>query len=339
MSESDYVKVGVALSPDYYPVGHLLEYTPLLDKLGYYQISVPEIWGRDAISFLAAVAVKTKKVKLATGIISMFSRTPALVGMTAGTLDEMSNGRFVLGLGLSGPIVIENWHGLKYRKPLKRTEEFVKILRSIFNKERVNYDTSELGTLKGFRISNKNIRNNIPIHIASIGPKNVELTAEIADGWIPIFMPPDMFRSEIDKVRGMLEKHGRSFAEFEITPFIPSLIGNDNHIKDTLKAHLGYYFGGMGTFYNNLLKRMGFEDEAIEIMDLYQKGDVLNGNRAVSDDIVNALCITGSKEEAIEKLYEFHKIGISCPILAPPFRSRFDDVRITLETLAPQNIS
>lgn len=339
MSRDDLMRVGVAISPDYYQINSLLEYATKIDELGYYQISVPEIWGRDAVSFIAALSTKTKHIKLATGIISMFSRTPALVGMTAGTIDEMSGGRFILGLGLSGPIVINNWHGLNYQKPLKRTKEFVEILRAIFNKDRVNFETSELGTLKGFKISNKNIRNDIPIHIAAIGPKNVELTAKIADGWIPIFMPVDMFRSEISKVKEKIESAGKPFSEFAITPFIPTLIGTDRRQIDTLKGHLGYYFGGMGTFYNSLLRRMGFEDEAESIMSHYQKGDVLEGNRAVTDEIVNTLCITGSKNDAIEKLFQFRKAGITCPIIAPPFGSRFEDVKTTFETLAPQNIS
>lgn len=339
MSRSDLMQVGVAISPDYYHINSLIEFAPQIDALGYHQISVPEIWGRDAVSFIAALAVKTKHIKLATGIISMFSRTPALVGMTAGTLDEISGGRFVLGLGLSGPIVINNWHGLNYKKPLKRTEEFVGILRAIFNKDRVNFETSELGTLKGFRISNKNIRSDIPIHIAAIGPKNVELTAKIADGWIPIFMPVEMFRSEINKVREKVESVGKDFHKFEITPFIPTLIGTEKQQIETLKGHMGYYFGGMGTFYNNLLRRMGFEEEAENIMIHYKSGNVLEGNRSVTDEIVSTLCISGSKDEAIEKLFQFRKAGITCPIIAPPFGSKFEDVKLTLETLAPYNLS
>lgn len=339
MSDEISLKVGVALSPDYHQINQLVEYSPLFDELGYHQISVPEIWGRDAISFLGALASKTKKVKISTGIISMFSRTPALVGMTAATLDDLSNGRFILGLGLSGPKVIENWHGLKYKKPLKRTEEFVSILRAIFNKDRVNFETSQLGTLKGFRISIPTVRSDIPIHIASLGPKNMALTAKIADGWIPIFMPEEMFRKEINGMKELVNSNGKDFNKFDITPFIPTIIGEEERQKDLLKGHLGYYFGGMGTFYNNLLKRMGFEDEAVEIMDHYSKGDVLQGNRAVTDEIIETVCIFGKKDDAVEKLIRFVKAGITCPILAMPFRSTLEDARDTYQALSPNTIS
>ena len=339
MSDQDTLKVGVVISPDYHQINQLVEFSPIFDELGYHQISVPEIWGRDAISFLGALASKTKKVKISTGIISMFSRTPALIGMTAATLDELSNGRFILGLGLSGPKVIENWHGMKYLKPLQRTEEFVSILRAIFNKDRVNFETSQLGTLKGFRISNPTVRSDIPIHIASLGPKNIALTAKIADGWIPIFMPEEMFKKEISHMKELVNGNGRNFNKFDITPFIPTIIGEEERQKDLLKGHLGYYFGGMGTFYNNLLKRMGFEDEAIEIMDHYAKGDILSGNRAVTDEIIEAVCIFGKKEDAIEKLIKFVKAGITCPILALPFRSTLEDARDTYQALSPKAFS
>lgn len=332
-------KVGVFLSGDYLPAHKIIEFSPLLDDLGYHQISIPEIWGHDSITLLSVLAHTTKKIKLATGIISLFSRTPALVGMTAASLDELSRGRFILGLGLSGPKVIENWHGIPFKSPLTRTEEFVEILRSIFRRERMDFDTKELGHLKDFRISVPNVRKDIPIHLASIGPKNIELTAKIADGWIPIFMPLEEFSKEIKGINLFLEKYGRDKSNFEITPAIPTIIGNGEKEKELLRSHLGYYFGSMGDFYNNLLRRVGFEKEADEIKRHYMDGDVLNGNRAISDEILHEVCIFGSKDEALEKVAKLHKIGVTCPLLVVPFRTPLELAQNTYQTLAPKNMN
>jgi len=311
----------------------------MLDDLGYYQVSVPEIWGHDAISLLSVLAHTTKKIRLATGIITVFSRTPALVAMTAASIDELSDGRFVLGLGLSSPKVIGNWHGIPFKAPLTRTQEFVEVLRSIFKRDRMNFETKELGTLKDFRISIPKVRAEIPIHLASIGPKNIELTANIADGWIPIFMPLDEFSSEINKVRSYLDKYGRDKSNFEITPAIPAIFGNGEKEKELLRSHMGYYFGSMGDFYNNLLKRVGFEEEADLIKSHYMKGDVLNGNRAITDEILNEVCIFGSKDEALEKIAKLHKIGVTCPMLQLPFRTPLDVAMNTYREFAPENMN
>src|SRR5215510_14811798 len=166
----------------------VLSYVKAADELGYDTIFVPEAWGRDAFTTLGWIAANTRRVKLGPGIVNVFSRTPTLIAQSIATLDEISGGRAVLGLGTSGPIVIENWHGMPFDQPLLRTRETVDIVRQALSGSRVNYD-GEIFHLQGFRLGVKPSREVIPIYIASMGPRNLALTFTIADGWTPIWLP------------------------------------------------------------------------------------------------------------------------------------------------------
>ena len=312
----DHPKVGLVLSSDYFNPHKLIEVSPLIDQLGYHQISVPEIWGYDAISLLSILATTTKKVRLATGIVNIYSRTPAMMAMTAASLDKLSNGRFSLGIGVSGPVVIENLHGQQFAKPLQRTREYISVLRTLFDNKRLNHETTQLGNLKKFKLSIKDINPDIPIHIAALGPKNLELTAELADGWIPVIMPLEAFKTEVSKIKEHLGKYNRSMDNFEITPFVLALIGEEPEKINLLKGHLAYYFGGMGTFYNNMLKRIGYVEEADTIMNLWKRGKVVEAANNISDEILAKTCIFGSKEEAQEKLISFMNAGATIPLLS-----------------------
>lgn len=338
------VDVGLVVGSDYISSKELIQLSPMIDSLGYSQVSVPEIWGHDAISLLSIFAHTTRKTRLATGIVNMYSRTPALMAMTAASIDEVSRGRFILGLGLSGPKVVEHWHGQKYEKPLLRTREYVKVLRSILNRERVNYKTTLLGDLKDFRISIHDIRKDISIHIAALGPKNVELVAEIADGWLPYIMPLGNFKKEVKTMYSHLDKYGKDKNKFAITPFVLTLIGNEPYKRELLRDTAWYYVATMGeskdrNFYNQTLRRAGFEDEAIEIIEKYYAGDIAGSKKALTDEILDTMCITGSKDEAQEKLIEFINAGATCPLLSLPAKTKYEDGLNTYQTLAPVNLS
>ncbi|MEZ4547320.1 MAG: LLM class flavin-dependent oxidoreductase [Thermodesulfobacteriota bacterium] len=182
---------GVGIVTPYWPdikPGELVEFARLAEGLGYHSIWVPEMWGRDAFSILGLLAANTTRIKLATGIVPVFSRAPSVIAQTIATLDEISGGRMILGLGTSGPAVIENWHGMKFKKPLQRTREYVEIIRMILSGGKVDYD-GEIFKLKGFRLQFSPPRPDIPILVAAIGPKNIRLTGEVADGWIPFLLP------------------------------------------------------------------------------------------------------------------------------------------------------
>ncbi len=327
------MEIGLVLSADYLPSKQIIKMAPLLDQLGYAQVSVPEIWGHDALSLLSILAQNTRKVRLATGIVNIFSRTPAVMAMTAASIDEVSRGRFVLGLGLSGPKVIENLHGMHFNKPIRRTREYVEVLRTLLAGKRLRYDSELLGNMTGFKISIRDIRPDIPIHIAALGPKNISQTARIADGWIPVIMPLPSFTQAVIDVKKEVPE-GKDFA---ITPFVLTISGDEPHKMDLLRGHLAYYFGGMGSFYNNMLKRVGFEEEADTISDLWKRGKISEACAAVSDELLALTTVHGSQQEMEDQMIAIIKAGATCPLVTVPFKTSVEDATDTVTKIASLN--
>ena len=256
-----------------------------LERAGIDMIWVAELYSFDAVSILGYLAAKTETVELASGILPLYSRTPTLVAMTAAGLDAVSGGRFTLGLGASGPQVIEGWHGVPYKKPLQATRETIDICRKVWRRERVEADgpmyplplPHDLGTGLGkpLKLINHPVREDIPIYIASLGPKNVELTAELADGWLPVFYHPDRAKQVWgdDLAAGMRSREeGR--APLEVVAGGSLAFCDDDmakKIRDGGRMMTALYVGGMGAkgknFYNNIFRKYGYEDEAEQIQD------------------------------------------------------------------------
>ncbi len=335
MNHMETYDLGITVSADYIPIRKILEMAPLIEKMGYSQVSVPEIWGHDAVTLLANLATRTRTMVLSSGILNMYSRTPGLMAMTAATLDELSNGRFTLGLGLSGPAVVENFHGKKFERPLRHTKDFVNMVRLLLSGKRMDYSSQTLGEVKGFKLSLKLVRNNLPIHIAALGPKNVKLTAQIADGWIPVIMPLEAFQQEVKKIHTYLDEFEKDKSRFEITPFVLCAVSEDDSAMDYLRGHLAYYFGGMGTFYNNMLKRVGFEDEAHQIMLRWKNGDRKGAAAAVTDGLLEQTCVFGSASEAKQKISKIIAAGATRPLVSIPFGTPENIIMDTLRNLAP----
>jgi F420-dependent oxidoreductase-like protein len=255
-----------------------------------------------------------------SSIFPIYSRTPALTAMTAAGLDFVSGGRFTLGLGASGPQVVEGWHGVPWGKPLGRTREYVEIVRAALQRQTVehhgpHYDIpysgdDATGVGKPLKLILKPLRRDVPIYLAALGPKNVALAAEIADGWLPIFFSPSRFR----------EVHGPSLAEapdgFQIAPLCPVLVGEDvQQCRDMLKPMLALYIGGMGArgknFYNSLTQRYGFEEAALKIQELYLSGMKGEAAMTVPDELVDEIALVGPKERIAERLEAWRAAGIS----------------------------
>ncbi len=325
------LKLGLVVTPDYFPRDNALELVKIAEKIGIHQISVPEMWGYDAITFLTQIAMLTKRTRISTGIVNIFSRTPSTLAQTAASLNEISNGRMTLGIGLSGPIVIEKWHGIPFEKPLLRTREYVAVLRKILNGEVVNITTKLLGNLQGFKLRIKNLKP-IPIHIAAIGPKNIELCGEIADGWIPIWAPLEGFGDLLKHLKVGLEKASKTLENFEITPF--TMFGVGPNVDAYFRKHLAYYVGGMGTFYYNLMQRLGFGTEADEIRSYWQKKARDRAEKAVSDEMIAHLAVTGSFDEIMEKLNKLQANNVTMPLLFFPFGSTREVVEQSMQILA-----
>jgi F420-dependent oxidoreductase-like protein len=289
------------------------------DRLGYYALWTAEAYGSDAVTPLAYLAGQTTQIRLATGIMQMPARTPAMTAMTAMTLDQISGGRFICGLGVSGPQVVEGWHGVRYGKPMVRTREYIAILRAIFAREAPlehdgeHYQIPYRGAgASGLGKPLKSILHSrqIPIYVAAIGPKSVAQVAEIADGWLPIFYSPfrapKLYQPQLDE--GFRKAGGgKGFDRFDVAVTVNVILHDDvQAARDMVKPMLALYVGGMGArgknFYNDLACRYGFEAEAKKIQDLYLDGKKGEATAAVPDALVDEVALLGPKERIVDRL-------------------------------------
>src|SRR2546421_2840474 len=299
----------------------------MAEGLGYDSAWAAEAWGTDAVSVLAWLGASTTTIKLGSAIMQIPGRTPANTAMTAATLDLLSGGRFLLGLGTSGPQVVEGWHGRPWGKPLVKTREYVEIVRAALRREvvehhgdhyRIPYDGPDAtGLGKPLKLMVRPLRADIPIYLAAIAPKNVALAAEIADGWLPLFVHPERFG----------EAFGRSLAGardgFEIAATVSVLVGDDvQALRDLLKPHIALYVGGMGAkgknFYNSLVRRYGWEAEAERIQELYLGGQQREAIAAVPDELVDAVALVGPKERIADRLAAWRETAVTTLIVGSP---------------------
>jgi len=289
------------------------------ERLGFYSVWSAEAYGSDAVTPLAYIAGFTSRIQLGTAIMQIPARTPAMTAMTAMTLDAVSGGRFILGLGPSGPQVVEGWHGVPYGKPLTRTREYIAIIRKILAREEPlefkgeHYQIPYRGPgASGLGKPLKSIlhgRKDLPIYTASIGPAGIECSAEVADGLIPVWMNPERF----DLLQPHLEKGfakaggGKSLASFDVAPFVTCVMGDDlERCRMPVKGMLALYIGGMGArgknFYNDYAKRLGYEAEAVKIQDLYLAGKKAEAMAAVPNQLVDSIALLGPKARIRERL-------------------------------------
>jgi F420-dependent oxidoreductase-like protein len=304
-----------------------------LEAAGVEIAFVPEAYSFDAVSQLGYLAAVTDRMQLASAILPIYTRTPSLIAMTAAGLDYVSDGRFTLGLGASGPQVVEGFHGVPYDAPIGRTREVVEICRQVWSREEVVHTgrhyqlplPPERGTGLGkpLKLINHPVRDRIPVLLAAIGPKNVELTAEIAEGWLPIFVHP----GKLAQVWGASLAAGRarrdpSLGPLDIVVGMNLAIGDDvDHLLDRGRPQLALYLGGMGAkgknFYNDLAKRYGYEQEAELIQDLYLSGRKREAEAAVPEELLRATSLIGSKEYLAERIAELAACGITTVSVKP----------------------
>jgi F420-dependent oxidoreductase-like protein len=319
-----------------------------LESAGLDLAMVAEVYTFDAVSQLGYLAAVTERVELMSGIFPIYSRTPALTAMTAAGLDFVSGGRFTLGLGASGPQVIEGWHGVPYDAPLQRTREVVEICRQVWRRERLVHEgpkytiplPAEQGTGLGkpLKLINTPVRDRIPVLLAAIGPKNVELAAEIADAWEPIFFVPE----KAQRVWGEALAAGRArrdpaLGELQVVTGVPVAIGDDvEHLLAAVRPQLALYIGGMGArgknFYNDHARRYGYEAEATLIQDLYLAGRKDEAAAAVPEELVRAASLIGPESYVAERIAAFREAGVTTLVLQPLDDSRESRLR-TVEAM------
>jgi F420-dependent oxidoreductase-like protein len=309
----------LGFSMGYAPPGtsplELIELAQEAERLGFDSAWAAEAWGTDAVTVLSWLAATTTRIKVGSAILQIPARTPANCAMTAMTLDQLSGGRFLLGLGTSGPQVVEGWHGQPWGKPLGKTREYVEIVRQALSRQTLehhgeHYDIpyrgpGATGLGKPLKLMARPLRAQIPIYLASIAPKSVELAAEIADGWIPIFLDPQTARD----VFPAFAREG-----FDVAPSVPVVLTDDVQAgRDSLKSYYALYIGGMGArgqnFYNSLFQRYGFEAEAKEIQDLFLDGKQRDAAAAVPDAFVDRVALVGPKERIADGIEAFREAG------------------------------
>jgi F420-dependent oxidoreductase-like protein len=295
------------------------------ERLGFDSVWTSEAWGADAVTPLAWIAARTERIGLGTAIMQMPARTPAATAMTVATLDHLSGGRVRLGLGTSGPQVAEGWHGQVWGKPLGRTREYVEIVRTALRRQTVehhgeHYDipyrgTGTTGLGKPLKLIFRPLRSEVPVYLAAIGPRNVALAAEIADGWLPIFFSPERAREvhEPSLEAGFATRGGRPDG-FDVAPLVPVVVADDvEAARDFLKPLLALYVGGMGSrnanFYNRLACRYGYEAEAAAIQELYLGGRKNDAATAVPDALVDEVALVGDRARIAARLDAWRESG------------------------------
>ena len=319
-----------------------------LESAGLDLATVAEVYTFDAVSQLGYLAAVTERVELMSGIFPIYSRTPALTAMTAAGLDFVSDGRFTLGLGASGPQVIEGWHGVPYDAPLQRTREVVEICRQVWRRERLIHEgpkysvplPAEQGTGLGkpLKLINTPVRDRIPVMLAALGPKNVELAAEIAEAWEPIFFMPERAGSVWgDSLAAGKAKRDPALGALQVVVGVPVAIGDDvEPMLDLVRPQLALYIGGMGArgrnFYNDLARRYGYEDEARTIQDLYLDGKKDEAAAVVPEELVRAVSLVGPESHVAERVAAFREAGVTTLVLQPLDDSPESRLR-TVETM------
>jgi F420-dependent oxidoreductase-like protein len=295
---------------------------------------VPEAYSFDAVSQLGYVAARTERLEIASGILPIYSRTPALTAMTAAGLDYVSGGRFTLGLGASGPQVVEGFHGLPYDAPLGRTREVVEICRAVWRRERLThagehyripYPLEEgTGLGKPLKLVNHPVRERIPVMLAALGPRNVALTAEIAEVWQPVFFYPEKAREVWgEALAAGAARRDPALGELDVAPFaIPCAIGEHvEHLLEAIRPQLALYVGGMGAkgrnFYNTLARRYGFEAAAERIQDLYLDGKKDEAAAAVPNELTRGTSLIGPESYVKERLAAFQQAGARTIVIQP----------------------
>jgi F420-dependent oxidoreductase-like protein len=318
------VRLGLSLgyqTPWSTPADHLL-LAKEADRLGYSVVWAAEAYGSDSPSMLAWIAGQTERIDLGAAVMQIPARTPAATAMTAATIDTLSGGRFRLGLGVSGPQVSEGWHGVRFAKPLARTREYVDIVKLALARKPVEYDGAHYqlplpdGPGKALRLGFHPTREHIPIYLAAVGPKNLELAGEIADGWLAVFYAPEFAAEQLGQVAAGRAKVGKELAGFDVVPTVPLVLGDDiGAAAELVRWYAALYVGGMGSreqnFYNDLATRMGYGDAAREVQELYLAKRQRDAAAAVPLEFIDRTSLLGPPERIADRMREYAAAGVT----------------------------
>ena len=333
-------RIGIALGTVHdRPFAEVAALARTAEESGYEAMFVPEAWGRDAFVTLGALARVTERIKLGTGIVNVYSRTPALLAMAVVTLDELSGGRAILGLGTSGQRVVEGWHGIPMTRPLRRLRETTEAVRAIVGGSRRGYSGEAISVAPGFAVTLAHPRDRIPIYHASLTPRAIKQCTEVADGWLPYFTSPETLRSDVAVIDESLRATGRERASFTVAPLLPVLVTEDEGpARALVRRHLAFYIGGMGRFYREAVARHGFAENAEEVRRLWEARDRDAAGAAISDELLDAFAIVGDAARCRARLDVYRSAGADLPVLALPGDVTVADAERTVRALGEPRV-
>ncbi|MFN8082011.1 MAG: LLM class F420-dependent oxidoreductase [Kineosporiaceae bacterium] len=318
------------------------------DRLGYAVCWAAEAYGSDVPTILSWVAAQTQRIDVGAAVMQIPARTPAMTAMTAATLDSLSGGRFRLGLGVSGPQVSEGWHGVRFDDPLGRTREYVEIVRTALRREKLTHAGRHYtlplpdGPGKALQLTVHPARETIPVYLAAVGPKNLALTGEIADGWLGVFFSPEHAALSIDPIRTARVAAGRAAAEaplagFDVVPTVPVVLGDDvAEAANAVRLYTALYVGGMGSrkqnFYNALVRRMGYEEVAETVQELYLDRRPFEAAEALPVELLDSTALLGTGDRIADRLHAYAEAGVTTLSVVPMAGSLPDRLQ-TLRTM------
>jgi F420-dependent oxidoreductase-like protein len=309
----------------------------LADELGYDSFWIPEAWGYEIFSLLTELALATKRIKLGTGIVNVFSRTPGLIAMSAATVDEISGGRFILGIGTSGAKVIEGFHGRPFAKPLTQVRDVVRAVRTLLSGGKLSDAGAELASYRPFRLEMKPVRADVPIYVAALKQKAIESIGECADGWMPTFWPYEKLAEGRSWIAAGAARAGRDPKAIVTAPFTSALPLAGQAGAQMARQLVSFYIGGMGEYYIELLSRFGWADECKRIADLYaDKATRAQAADAVPDGMIEALTVAGDPQHCLEELRRRRSFGVDLPILNLPTNVPWEMVEAFIRAMAPR---
>lgn len=321
------MRVGVSL-------GTLLSHSEVLkcaamaDKQNVDSIWIPESWAREAFVTLGNIAAITQKARLGTGIVSIYSRSPATIAMAATTLDLMCNGRAFIGLGASSKVLVENWHGGTFSKHVTRMREYVEAIRSIVKGEKANYE-GKIVNVKNFKLGFKPLRSNIPIYVAATNERMVGLSTDVGDGVILFLRPIDELKRTVSKMKKITRDRN-----FDVICIIITAIAKERELaRERARKTLAFY-AAVGSIYSEFLAANGFKNEIAEITETYRKEGLANIHRLIPDKMLDAIAIAGEPEECRKKMNKFIETGITLPVIQfNPVREAESSFKEVLSTL------
>jgi alkanesulfonate monooxygenase SsuD/methylene tetrahydromethanopterin reductase-like flavin-dependent oxidoreductase (luciferase family) len=286
-----------------------IELAKIADECGIDSFWVPEGWARDAFSLLISIAEKTERIKLATGIVNVYSRTPGALAQHFATLDEWSGGRAIIGLGASSANVIEQFHGMPFQPSLARIRETVEIINMLMRGEKLVYSGKWFKMDRGFTLRFAPVRDHIPVFLATLNPKSVKMTAEVADGWMPAMIPRSALKGEIDQFRRWANEAGRDGTELQVKAGGVT-VSNDPGARDAGRGFLAFYIARMGTFYYNQISRFGYADEAAAVKKAFDEHGSAAGAAALTPELLDDLGFAGDADSCLARIREDEALGV-----------------------------